>query len=395
MNVLQIHNRYARPGGEDTVVAAEAARLTAAGHRVTEFRADNPESAPHAVARLAVAPWNPVRYREIRRLVRADRPDVAHLHNTWFSLSPSVVDALHAERVPIVMTLHNYRLLCANGLLFRDGTPCTDCVGTGPWRAVRHACYRDSRAQSAIAAATIAAGRPGRDRITRFLAPSEFVRDRHVDAGVTADRIVVVPHAVADPGLRAAPPSASTQVLYVGRLAPEKGLDVLLDAWQAAGLTQAGLELVVVGDGPLRRRLTDSAPAGVRITGWLPGDRVGELMRSARALVFPTRWYESFGMVAAEAMAAGLPVLAADVAGPAEVVRALGPDWLVPRGDRAAWARALLRLADNAAVDAAGASARYRYLARYSEAAALRALLAAYDEAIRVSQARLEEGVHP
>ena len=144
LRVLQIHNRYREPGGEDAVAAAEADLLRGCGHAVIEHHVTNPSGGVAAAASLAAAPWNPASAREMRRAIRESAPDVAHLHNTWFTLSPSVLGALSGAGVPVVMTLHNYRLVCANALLFREGRPCRDCVGRSPWPGVRHRCYHDS-----------------------------------------------------------------------------------------------------------------------------------------------------------------------------------------------------------------------------------------------------------
>jgi hypothetical protein len=156
LRVLQVHTHYREEGGEDSVVRAEAELLRSAGHDVVVHQARNPSGALATGASLAMSPWNPLAAREVRRLAERVRPDVAHVHNTWYALSPSVLAALSAAAVPVVMTLHNYRLLCANAQLFRDGRPCEDCVGSHPWHGVRHRCYRGSALASAPAAATIA-----------------------------------------------------------------------------------------------------------------------------------------------------------------------------------------------------------------------------------------------
>jgi glycosyltransferase involved in cell wall biosynthesis len=386
--VLQVHNVYTQPGGEDAIADAEAALLRAAGHEVTAMRVQNPEGAVHAARALAAAPWNPTRYRAMRRTVRECRPDVAHVHNTWFALTPAVLTALRAERVPVVMTLQNYRLLCVNAFLFRDGRVCTDCVGTHPWHGVQHACYRDSRPQSAIAAATITTNRALRtwDHVDRFVAPSRFVRQVFIDAGVAADRITVKPNTVSDPGPRPAPPSTANEVVYAGRLSPEKGVDTLLAGWAKAGGTVAGMELVVVGEGPQRGELERMAVAGVRFTGWLAADDLQALLLRARALVFPSVWWENFGRVIIEAMAAGLPVMASDIATPAEVVAPLGAGWLVPPGDAPAWAAHLARLGDDSFVDAGGAAARAAFESEFAPDVGLDRLLAVYASVVGAAQ---------
>jgi glycosyltransferase involved in cell wall biosynthesis len=203
--------------------------------------------------------WNPLAARDLRKLAERVRPDIAHVHNTWYALSPSVLSALTAAAVPVVMTLHNYRLLCANGYLFRDGHACEDCVGSHPWHGVRHRCYRGSLIASTPAAGTIALHRAlgtWSRHVRLFLALSEFARTRFIRGGLPADKVHVKPNFVSDPGPRPSPPSQSRSVLYVGRLETDKGVQTVLDAWDAWDAPE--FELVLVGDGilgpALRRR---------------------------------------------------------------------------------------------------------------------------------------------
>lgn len=380
MRILQVHNLYALPGGEDTIADTEADVLEAAGHEVDRFRVRNAEGGAAAARALLEAPWNMRQQRAMAARVRDWRPDLAHVHNTWFTLSPAIFHALRAEGVPTVMTLQNYRLICAKAQLFRDGRPCTDCVGTHPWRGVQHACYRDSVGASAIAASTIAVARARRtwDGIDRFIAPSEFVKRVFVGAGMAAERIFVKPNMVPDPGPRAQPPSASCILLCAGRLSPEKGVSMLLEAWCATAAEVPELELHVVGDGPLRGALERLGAPRVRFIDWVAPAQLTQMMLEARALLFPSIWYENFGRVIVEALAAGLPVLASDIATPAEVVGELGARWLVKPDDRAAWTGALCSLADSAAVDDAGLRARELFEAKYGFATGLERLLEAY-----------------
>ena len=230
---------------------------------------------PTAAAMLA-SPWNPAAARRLRAAARRARPDVAHVHNTWFALTPSVVAALDGIVVPVVVTLHNYRLLCANASLFRDGRPCQDCVGTHPWHGVQHRCYRGSAVSSTAVAATIAVNRAlgtWERHVRLFLALNDFARDRFVAGGLPADRVWVKPNSVGDPGPRAGPPSRSRTVLVAGRLTPEKGVGVLLEAWRR--LAPADLELVIAGDGPMRAELERAAPGGALPRPARPGGRAG------------------------------------------------------------------------------------------------------------------------
>ena len=378
MRILQVHTRYREPGGEDMVARAEAEVLTRAGHEVIVHTAENPTGVVPTAASLAVSAWNPVAALALRSAVRRARPDVAHVHNTWYALSAAAVAALDAAGVPVVMTLHNYRLMCANALLFRDGRPCEDCVGTSPWPGVRHRCYRGSLLASAAAAGSIAANNAFRTwhrHVRLFLALNEFTRGRYIHGGFPTDKIRVKPNFVADPGPRKRPPSASRTVLFVGRLAREKGLDVLLDAWRTVG---EELELVVVGDGPLRAELEEAAPPNVRFKGHIPSSEVEQLMLRSRALVFPSIWYEGQPMVVLQALAAGLPVLASKLGGNPALLAPAGERWLSAPGDPSAWARGLRELLDDAEVDRAGARLRQLYQDRFSEQIGRRLLEDAY-----------------
>jgi glycosyltransferase involved in cell wall biosynthesis len=388
MRVLQVHNGYGQRGGEDTIVETEANLLQAAGHVVERLRVTNPTTGAPAVVALARAPRNIRSGQTVYRCARATSPDVAHVHNTWFSLSPEVFHRLRDAGVPIVMTLQNYRLLCSNAQLFRSGAVCTDCVGRSPWRGVVHRCYRGSAVASAVASTTIAVGRQRHSfqLVDRFLAPSRFVKSVFVQSGFPSDRIVVRPNVVDDPGPRSGPPSSSRTLLYAGRLSKEKGLVTLLDGWRRSGLAGQGFVLRLIGDGPLRSRLEQDVPTGVELAGWMPEERLHAAMGESRALLFPSEWYENFGRVIIEAMASGLPVLASNIATPAEIVGPIGPGWLVPPADGAAWGRALASLADDVLVDSGGAAARALYENHYTTANGLHSLLAVYRDAISGSR---------
>jgi glycosyltransferase involved in cell wall biosynthesis len=384
VRILQVHTRYREPGGEDVVVGAEAELLRRAGHEVVQWQAQNPQGTSAAVATLALSPWNPAAARSLGRVAARLRPHVAHVHNTWFAMSPSVLPALRRAGIPVVMTLHNYRLLCANSRLFRDGRPCEDCIGTHPWHGLRHRCYRDSLLQSLPAAGTIAfhslLGTWRRD-VNLFLALNEFSRARFVSGGLPPERIRIKPNFVVDPGPRTVSNQASPTVLYVGRLVAEKGLAVLLEAWRRAAMSS--LELVIVGDGSMRAALQRLGVPGVRFAGRLPAAEVCRRMLAARALVLPSLSYEGQPMVALEALAAGVPVLASDIGGMPELLRPLGPWWLAPPGADEAWAAALRRLTDARLVEQGGRQARAIYEQSFTEASALGALEAAYALALR------------
>jgi glycosyltransferase involved in cell wall biosynthesis len=380
LRILQIHTHYREPGGEDAVVRAERDLLHTAGHDVVAWRRRNPDGAVAASLSLLAAPWNPAQARRVGHAAGAAAADAVHVHNLWFATSPAALRAVRrATDAPLVMTLHNYRVACANGLLQRDGAPCELCVGASPWPAVRYRCYRESRPKSAIAAATIALNRrldTWGGNVDRFLALTEFARGRMVAAGLPSDKVIVKPNFVPDPGPRPHPASDSGDVLFVGRLSREKGIATLLEGWRRAA--PPGLRLIVAGGGPLESDLRADCPPGVELRGAVPPDEVRRLMLSSRALLFPSEWYEGMPMTLLEAFAAGLPAMASDLGAMHEIVAPLGADWLVAGPGPDAWGAALGRVQDGSAVDRAGGVARELWETRYSPARNLELLLDAY-----------------
>jgi glycosyltransferase involved in cell wall biosynthesis len=382
VRILQVHTRYRQAGGEDVVVETEARLLRAGGHEVLTWQEANPQGTG-AVVSLAAAAWNPAAARRLRRIAEDFRPDVAHVHNTWFAMSPAVIATLHRMEIPVVMTLHNYRLICAAATLYRDGAPCRDCVGTHPWHAVTHRCYRSSRMQSAVAAGsmTVHAKRgTWHEEVDRFLALSEFGRVQFVAGGLPEHKIVVKSNSVSDPGPRANPPSSSRTVLFVGRLSEEKGVDTLLQAWSDL---IGDLELLIVGTGPIEAQLRRSAPPGVTFIGRQPPEAVARLMLSSRALVFPSTWYEGQGLSILEAAAAGLPVVLSDLGAMSGAFAPDAEELLFQAGDRTQLLERLERLKDEQFVDSYGRLTREHFERRYTHELALEQLETTYGTVAR------------
>jgi glycosyltransferase involved in cell wall biosynthesis len=315
LRVLLSHNHYQQPGGEDQVFKAEGALLEAHGHRVVRYTLHNDSIADMSRPELAKATvWNGATYRELRALIGREQPQVAHFHNTFPLISPAAYYAAQAEGVPVVQTLHNYRLVCPNALFFREGRVCEDCSGKViPWPGVAHACYRGSRSSSAAVAAMLTAHRvlgTWPRTVDTYIGLTEFARQRFIRGNLPAEKIVVKPNFVhPDPG---AGRGDGEYVLFVGRLSEEKGVDTLLKAWERP---QVGVPLKIVGDGPLASQVAKATERSGEVE-WLgrqPQEQVLTLMKEAKALIFPSVWYEGFPMVLAEAYAVGLPVIASDL----------------------------------------------------------------------------------
>ena len=335
MPVLVVHNAYQQRGGEDTVVDAEVALLRAHGHAVTVYRRSNHDIAQMSPATVAMqALWSRRTSQDIAALIHQHRPAVVHVHNSFPLVSPSVYWAAARQQVPVVQTLHNFRLLCPQALLWRDDKPCEDCVGHVPWRAVQHGCYRGSRAQSAAVAMVLQGHRwlgTWQHKISRYIALNAFCRDRFIAGGLPAERIDIKPHFV-ESVLPPAEPAQRAGFLFVGRLAPEKGIATLLEATRLAG---PDCRLRVVGDGPERWRLQDQPQVQVQVQalGALPREQVMAELSGALAVVVPSLSYESFPMVIAEAFACGTPVICSRIGALVSLVEVGHTGWQCEPGN--------------------------------------------------------------
>ena len=380
--VLQIHTSYRQPGGEDLVVEAEKQLLESAGMSVGQVMFDNAELREAASLagdlRLAAsAIWSRRAERLVADAIAAQNPDVVHVHNTFAAASPSVFAA--ARRVPIVHTLHNYRMVCPVAIAFRDGHACTDCVGRViPWPGVLHACVRGSRSQSAVAAATTAVhrGLGTFRRIGVYVALTSFQRGLMIEGGLPAERIKVIPNFLEpDPGMGSEPRSG---VVYVGRLAEEKGVEVLL---RAARIGPGHIS--VAGGGPLAPAVEQAAAEHhVQFLGSLDRLSVVHRLRAALALVVPSLWFEGFPLTVVEAYATGTPVIASRIGSLAEVVED-GVTGLLADGHDADGLAKRIQWATGHPDEMRqmGANARRLYEARFRGAAHLADLLDAYQAA--------------
>ncbi len=310
MRVLLAHNYYQQPGGEDGVFADEGALLESRGHSVERFTVHNTTiNGRSGVGVLRDTIWNRSTARAIGEAVRRSGAQIAHFHNTFPLISPAAYYAARKAGAAVVQTLHNYRLLCPNSLFLRNGKTCEACLGRLPWPATVHGCYRGSRMQSAAVVAMIAMHRAmgtWTNVVDRFICLSRFSRSKFIEGRLPAERLCVKANFVyPDPAVA---PRSGTYVVFVGRLGPEKGLHVLVDAWSRL---PGNVELKIVGSGPLDEYLRRAARVDRRIVliGRQPLDVVYQVVGSAACLVAPSICYENQPRVVIESLAKGTPVV--------------------------------------------------------------------------------------
>jgi glycosyltransferase involved in cell wall biosynthesis len=320
VKVVVAHNRYreAIPSGENVIVDTEIVQLRAAGVEVLPFQRSSDSIGELPAAEKVLLPISPIYGRSAQRdlaaLLDRERPDVLHLHNPYPLLSPWVIRTAHAHGVPVVQTVHNYRQVCSSGLYFRDGHNCTDCRGKlFGWPAVRHKCYRGSAAQSALMATTLAVHRPTWHSVERFIALTDQIAAHLRDYGIPDERITIKPNGLPDPG---DPVPLGEGFLYGARLSPEKGLALLLDAWQRHPDGALG-PLRIAGDGELRPLAEKVAAERSDVTylGAVDRPEMDRQRRAAAVVLATPTWNDVLPTVILEALAAGRPVLGTAVGG--------------------------------------------------------------------------------
>lgn len=379
MKVLICHNRYQQRGGEDSVFESETELLRSFGHDVQTFERDNDGlQSVGKLKLLADTIWSSASYAELTSEIERFRPDIIHVHNTFARLSPSIYSAAARLHVPVVQTLHNFRLLCPQALLMRESRVCEDCVGRLPWRGVIHGCYRGSRAQTAALAATVTVHRAlgtWSSKVSRYIALNDFCMEVFVRGGLPRKRLRVKPNFVED--RRIETHSARRDFLYVGRLSEEKGIDVLSSALTLV----PAVKCHVVGAGEMDEAIKTRSNAVMH--GWQGSESINALMHSSLALVMPSVWYENFPRTLVEAFSAGLPVIASRLGAMAALIADGKTGLLFDPCDPTDLAKKLeWAQAHPEEMGLMGESARKEYERKYTPAKNHEQLVAIYREAI-------------
>ncbi len=326
MKILVVHNSYQQAGGEDTVVKSEIGLLRQYGHEVLEYRRNNVEIQDQSRAKTALSTiWSSQSDKDVKLLCERFRPELIHAHNTFPLISPSLYWLATRLHIPIIQTLHNFRLICPQAMLLRDGAVCEDCVGKFPWRAVTRACYHDSRLQSAVVTSMLGVHRfigTYQHRVSAYIAMNHFCRNKFIAGGLPEEKIHIKPNFVDNK--RLPDWKARSDGVYVGRLSEEKGIHTLLAAKKI--LTNSMMRhgetvptsIKVIGTGPLGKEVAEAFSSDY--LGSQEPEAIFELLHKSSFLVAPSTCYETFGLAAAEAFSCGVPVIASQHGGLAELV---------------------------------------------------------------------------
>ncbi len=386
MRIIVAHNFYQQAGGEDQVFADETALLESHGHTVTRHTVHNDEVTN--LGRLTLAGrtiWNRQSHRELYELVRREKAEIVHFHNTFPLLSPSVYSAARAAGAAVVQTLHNYRLICPTAICYRDGKVCEDCLSkTVPWPAILHRCYRGDRGASVVTAAMLAVHH-GRgtfaNDVDAYVALTDFAKQKFVQAGLPAEKISVKPNFVSpDPGPGE---GAGNYFLFVGRLTESKGVQVLLKAWRQL---PGKIELKIAGDGELAPLVREAASdPRIHFVGRLPPDQINDLMGKAAALIFPSVWYEGLPKTILEAFARGTPVIASKLGSMIELIEDGKTGTHFKPGDAGDLAATVSRVIAQNSLCTMRKDVRERFLSAYTAEANYRMLIELYDRVKRVN----------
>ncbi len=331
MRIIQVHNFYLNPGGEDVVIDDERDLLESHGHTVFRFTLSNKEAnvsgLKSAICTGLNTSWSWNSYKRAKKMFSEAKPDIVHVHNTFPLISPSIFWAAATLNIPTVLTLHNYRLMCANALLMRDGETCEKCVESSSLNALRYKCYRNSlAATSANVLMQLLHNILGtyQNKVGAFIVLSYFMKSLMERANLPSDRIYVKPNFIPDSIqlFNETLPTRENKIVFVGRISQEKGVDILLEAWEYLSQTTDN-QLIIIGDGPERTFLEEKYKncPNVSWRGWLSRKDALQEVGSSKYLVISSRWYEGLPMVILEALSLGTPVIAPQLAGIPESVR--------------------------------------------------------------------------
>ncbi|MFM7603049.1 MAG: glycosyltransferase family 4 protein [Pseudanabaena sp.] len=397
LHIAMFHNRYQYAGGEDASVESDVELLREYGHQVTLIEVHNDIIKTYSkfdkLKLFAETAWNFRVYRQMRSQLQELRPALVHVQNFFPLFSPSIHAAARSLNIPTVQHLHNFRLGCLNGYLFRDGKICEACVGKNPWRGIGYGCYRDSLIASLAIWAMITFNqwrRTWEQDVDAFITPSHFAAQKLKEMGIPSDRLYVNPNVINPQNIEILPSlqSENPNFLFVGRLSAEKGIMTLLQAWTE--LNMPDWQLKIIGDGSektnLQRFVDKTGLKNVQFLGYLTPSQVAIAMHFATAILVPSQWYETFGRVVVEAFACRKPVLASDLGALSELITSENNGFLIPCDRINDWTEKLYWCGTNPeAMQIMGNNAYKTYQESYTRSANYHQLMKIYDSILSIT----------
>lgn len=391
MKILFIHNKYQFKGGEDTTLEMEASLLRSKDHtvQILEFNNDQLGSLSSKITSGIRAFYNLQSAKQLKQVIAEFAPDVIHIHNLFFRASPSILYAAKKMRIPVVMTVQNYRFLCANALLLREQKVCELCVHkTFPLDGIRHKCYRSSYLESALVTSITGIHKllhTWHQKVDLYISPSSFLKSKlqHSSARFPDEKVVVKPNFIHD--LQMDETSREDYFLFVGRTSEEKGIQTLLSAFAA----NPHLKLVIAGDGPLKNNVIAQAAQSpnIKYLGLQTKEQVLSLMRKCKALLFTSIWYEGLPLTIIEAFSVGTPIIASKLGAMTEMIEDGHNGYHFEAGDANDLVQKIQKLLnDEVPYHEFSANARNSYLKKYHPEVHYASIIRIYQNAITNSR---------
>jgi len=391
MKILLVHNYLRPPSGENIVFEHERSLLEAHGHKIAVYVKKNEEITTWSLVDKIGLPlnviWSQKSYQEIKRLIHNFKPQIAHFHNIFPLISPSAYYACQQKNIPVIQTLHNFRLICPGALLFRNGKICEECLKDNIWRGVFHGCYHNSRIHTAGVATMLSFHRflgTWSKQVTLYITLTEFATKKFIDAGFPQDKLVIKPNFLINP------PSPEFQnsgfVVFIGRLGEEKGLKTLIEAWKNIPT----IPLKILGEGPMHLELEKIARElnlSIEILGYRPPQECMNYLKMSQFFIFPSIWYEGLPMVVLEAMACGKPIIASRIGVLPELIKDKVTGLLFEPGDAKDLAKKVKWMINHKAeAIEMGKRARIEFEEKYSADKNYELLMDIYQKAIEINK---------
>lgn len=319
-NILLVHNYYQIPGGEDSVLENEKKMLQEKGNKIVLYTRSNSELKTMSKISKVLLPLSTIfnfrTYIEVKKIIKQEQIDIVHVHNTLNLISPSIYYAAISCGVPVIQTVHNFRLLCPGATFYRDGHICEDCVSNGLHCAIKYSCYRKSKIQTMACVINTKIHRiTGIYGKINYICLTEFNKNKLLKLKqVKEDNIFIKPNFVESNNIFIPKEKRNNQFIFVGRLDELKGIVILFEAWKLMGKTAP--KLIVCGVGPMEKwckEFIKTNDINIDLKGFVPNNEARKFIANSKALILPTQWFEGFPMSIVESYSVGTPVIASDI----------------------------------------------------------------------------------